>query len=338
MSETKTLSQIITDEIKQHLSSEGTVQPPKPQHFRKAVFRGLGVLLPPLLTVVIFFWIGGTVADYVIKPFYYGTRSIIVYASADIVLEKELPQSQRQEVAFHKKGEYQRIPDATYVPTYVWNTVVKKSSPKFPVPRTGLEIYQRYVEIRYLNPAIFLPVSIIVFTLLLYLIGKFIAAEIGRFFWHRFEKIVKRVPLVSNVYGAVKQVSDFILAERTVQFSRVVAVQWPRQGMWSLAFVTSEGLYDIEKAAGEPLYAVLIPTSPMPMTEFTMHVKRSETIELSITLDQALQVIVSCGVVVPPRRNNVVPEVLNVVQQAIQDVTSPLPAGEGCRSTEGAQM
>jgi len=299
---------------------------------RLAIWRGLAVLLPPLLTIIIFLWAGGIVKSYVLDPLFQGARHVLIITTASIVPEKKLPAADRGKPTVKIKDvEFSRVRgDGTYVPTLVLDAIQESvSAAEFGTPLTGLEVYQRYVEQTYLKPHLFFPVFCFLFFLLVYLVGKFIAAGLGRFIWTRTENLVEMVPLVREVYGAVKQVSDFILAERTVQFSRVVAVQWPRQGVWSLAFVTSEGLYDIEKAAGEPVYCVLIPTSPMPMTGFTMHVKRSETIELAITLDQALQVIVSCGVVIPPRRNNAVPEVLDVVQQAIENTVSPLPVGEG---------
>ena len=271
------------------------------------------------MTIVIFLWAGGIIKSYVLDPLFQGSRYVLIVTTARIIPEKSLPQTERgkQNIKI-KNAEFSRVRDGTYVPTYVLDSVQESvSAAEIGTPLTGLEVYQRYVEQTYLKPHLFFPVFCFLFILFIYLIGKLIAAGIGRFFWSRLEKLVEMIPLVREVYGAVKQVSDFILAERTVQFSRVVAVQWPRQGVWTLAFVTSEGVPDIEKAVGEPVYAVLIPTSPMPMTGFTVHVKRSETLELSITLDQALQVIVSCGVVVP-HRSGVATEASGVVQRTIE--------------------
>jgi uncharacterized membrane protein len=84
-----------------------------------------------------------------------------------------------------------------------------------------------------------------------------------------------------------------------MEFTRVVAVEYPRKGIWSLGFVTGEGMRGIVEAAGEPVLSVLIPTSPMPATGFTVTVLRSEAVDINITVDQAFQFIVSCGVVVP---------------------------------------
>jgi len=77
-------------------------------------------------------------------------------------------------------------------------------------------------------------------------------------------------------------------------------VEWPRKGIWCLSLVTGSSLKEVEAAAGEEVLSVLIPNSPLPVTGFTVSVRKSETIELDITMDEAIQFIVSCGVVVPP--------------------------------------
>ena len=86
---------------------------------------------------------------------------------------------------------------------------------------------------------------------------------------------------------------------RDIEFTRVVAVQYPREGVWSVGFVTGESMLTIQNVAAEPVLSVLMPTSPMPATGFTITIRKSEAIDLDITIDQAIQFIVSCGVVVP---------------------------------------
>ena len=93
-----------------------------------------------------------------------------------------------------------------------------------------------------------------------------------------------------------------MFSEREIEYTRVVAVEYPRKGIWSLGMVTGESMLDIRSAANEPVLSVLVPTSPMPFTGFTVTVKKSETVDLNITIDQAFQFIVSCGVVVPPQQ------------------------------------
>jgi len=270
--------------------------------FRSAVIRGLAVVLPPLLTIVIFFWIGGTVKQYVLEPVTTWTQSGLVWAVADIRDETDLPDAERGKATVTVDGVvFQRLPDKTYIPQSVYETVEAKIG-EDPFPKTGEGVYARFVESEYLKPLLVIPFFLSVFILLLYLLGKFMAAGIGRFFWNLFEGGINRVPLVRNVYSSVKQVSDFMLSDREIEYSRVVAVEWPRKGVWSLGLVTGESLKDIEAVANEPVLSVLVCTSPAPMTGFTVTVRKSETIDLDLTVDQAFQFVISCGVVVPPQQ------------------------------------
>ncbi len=78
-----------------------------------------------------------------------------------------------------------------------------------------------------------------------------------------------------------------------------MAVEYPRRGIWSIGFVTGESIARIRAVAEEPVLSVLMPTSPIPGTGFTISVRKSETVDLDIPVDQALQFVVSCGVVLP---------------------------------------
>ncbi|MDF1742668.1 MAG: DUF502 domain-containing protein, partial [Gimesia sp.] len=137
----------------------------------------------------------------------------------------------------------------------------------------------------------------------LYFLGRFVTARVGSWMVLKFEQgVLARLPVVSNVYSSVKQVTDFFFSERTVNYSRVVAVEYPRRGIWSLGFVTGDSMLEMTVTAGEPLVAILIPTSPMPVTGYTMSIPKSEIVDLNITVDQAFQFCLSCGVLVPPQQ------------------------------------
>jgi len=117
-------------------------------------------------------------------------------------------------------------------------------------------------------------------------------------------------------------VTDFMFSERDIEYTRVVAVEYPRKGIWQIAFVTGDSLLDIACAANEPVVAVFFPCSPMPFTGFTAIVKRSDTIDLNITMEQAIQFVVSCGVVSPPQQMS---QALALREQQLRD-SSPKPA------------
>ncbi len=266
--------------------------------FRSAVLRGLGVFLPPLLTVVIFFWVFGTVYDYVLDPIETATRRIMVYAMADVREDPDL-----QQTVEHLDGRpYRRTSDDSYVPLPVFNTVMQQDGRVAAQRMTGEGIYERYVQIRFLKPQYVVPAFLVLFILMLYLVGRFLGARLGRFMWHNVERGIARVPMVRKVYSSVKQVTDFMFSQQELQFTRVVAVEYPRKDTWTLAFVTGESLLEIRERAGEPILAVLVPTSPLPMTGFTTTVLKSECIDLNLTVEQAIEYIVSCGVVIPPHQ------------------------------------
>lgn len=273
--------------------------------FRRAVLRGLGVLLPPLLTVVIFLWVGGTVSRYVLTPLTEATRYVLVEYQSDIRKPESFSDAPRPlgDAVSDADGQpFRKTPDGLYIPLSVYNQVEEGLTRSEADPATAREWYGRHVDDVWLRPWIVVPIFLSVFLLLLYTIGKFLAAGIGRFFYGQFESIINRVPLVSNVYSSVKQVTDFLFTDPDLDITRVVAVEYPRKGIWTVAFATGESLLDVESAANEPVMTVLIPTSPMPFTGFTITVKKSETVDLNMTIDQAFQFVVSCGVVVPTQQ------------------------------------
>jgi len=270
--------------------------------FRRAVLRGLAVLLPPLLTIVIFLWVGNTVVNYLLEPMESGARRLLLAHFQGEILEQEQvgPEFLRDGTAETAPRPFVQTKDGRVLPAGIYDFVRREI--RGPMPDSADEIISVFVERRYLRRYTVIPIFLCVFLIGLYLLGKFLAAGVGRFFWMQFERVINQLPLVRNVYSSVKQVTDFMFSEREIEYTRVVAVEYPRKGIWSIAMVTGEGMLDIRCAANEPVLSVLVPTSPMPFTGFTVTVKKSETVDLNITIDQAFQFIVSCGVVVPTQQ------------------------------------
>ncbi len=276
----------------------------KPRPFRHAVFRGLGVLLPPLLTIVILVWIYNTIKTNVLAPVESSVRYSVAWAIEDVRGELFNPRATTEANVWESdSGRYAQLPTREYIPEEVYD-VVLASGRKLGVdpPRSGFEFYQLYVEVEYLRTYVVVPVFLCVFVLVLYFFGKFLAAGIGRVFWNLFERLILQLPLVRNVYSSVKQVTDLMFSDTDVQFNRVVAIEYPRKGAWSIGFVTGEGLADIRTAANEPMLNVFVPSSPMPLTGWTLIIPRSEVVDLDLTIDQACQFLISCGVVVPQQQ------------------------------------
>jgi uncharacterized membrane protein len=265
--------------------------------FRGAVFRGLAVLCPPLLTVLIIVWAINTTKSYFLEPVTGWAREGILYCLQDV--RENLPlQDAGSRIATVDGAAFRQLDNGTFIPLDVYEAVQKL--PGASPPSTGQDYYRRYIDLVYLRPFLAVPFFLAVFVLLLYFLGKFMAVGIGRFFWGLFDRMISSLPVVRSVYSSIKQVSDFLFSEREFKFTRIVAVEFPSKGLWSMGFVTSENFMQIEKAAKEPVLTVLIPYSPIPHTGCTVVVRQSACIDLNITFDQACQFIVSCGVVVPP--------------------------------------
>lgn len=276
--------------------------------FRRAVLRGLGVVLPPLLTIVVLIWGWTTIESYVLTPIESWVRQGIVW-QVDTTLSK-IPNNSIATPTFRKSDGFlyegiQYLPDPTgrrFIPETVKQKVDENLGhfgPFAAAPASANAYWHRYVQLTYLQRRFVVPVFLVLFTTVLYFLGRILTVGLGRWFVHGLERGILRIPLVNKVYGSVKQVTDFAFNEREIEFNRVVAIQYPRDGVWSLGFVTGNSLREIAEATGEPMLSVLMPTSPMPMTGFTVTVKRSEAIDLNLTIDEAIQFIVSCGVVVP---------------------------------------
>jgi uncharacterized membrane protein len=276
----------------------------KPRPFRRAVIRGLGVVLPPLLTIVILVWIYNTVKQYVLAPVESGVRYSVAWAIEDVRTALPNPRDTAEaNVKDSDDGRYAQLPTKEFIPEEVYDEVVGSGRRLgLDPPRSGFEFYQVYVEVRYLRNYVVVPVFLCVFVLVLYFFGKFLAAGIGRVFWNLFERLILQLPLVRNVYSSVKQVTDLMFSDNDIQFNRVVAIEYPRKGAWSLGFVTGEGLMDVRTAANEPMLNIMVPSSPMPLTGWTLILPRSEVIDLDMTIDQACQFLISCGVVVPQQQ------------------------------------
>jgi uncharacterized membrane protein len=249
------------------------LKPPRIGPFRRAVLRGLGVLLPPLLTIVIFLWVANTVAVYLLEPLEETTRYVMVEYLADIRTPSGFEMRPKAADTVTIDGESYvvtskgtvtvddkvliRTSDAKFIPLEVYE-FVENGVGRDPMPSTAKDIYTWYVNHKWLPRRFVVPIFLCVFLLILYLLGKFLAAGVGRFFWVQFERLVHRLPLVRNVYGSVKQVTDFLFTETDLQFTRVVAIEYPRKGIWTICFVTGEGMWDLRGAAKEPV----LPVSP----------------------------------------------------------------------------
>jgi len=135
--------------------------------------------------------------------------------------------------------------------------------------------------------------------LLLISTGMLVSNIIGRSLVGLWEDLLNRIPFVRALYSGVKSFSTTILSNQGNSFKKVMLIEYPRKGIWSIGFQTAGDLPLISAHTGEPQVCVFIPTTPNPTSGFIMMVPRSQAIELDMSVDAAMKMIVTLGVVVP---------------------------------------
>lgn len=161
------------------------------------------------------------------------------------------------------------------------------------------------------NPATYLPLpgfGLVVAVVSLTLIGALTAGYVGRLLLRIGERIVARMPVVRGVYGAVKQIFETVLAKQSNTFREVVLTEWPRPGMWTMAFVTVQPEGEIRDAVGADAVAIYVPTTPNPTSGYLMFVRRRDLVTLPLTIEEGIKFVISGGIVAPPVRPPAVAE------------------------------
>lgn len=139
-----------------------------------------------------------------------------------------------------------------------------------------------------------------VLTLLTILVTGVITTNIiGQRMVRFWEAILARIPVVKSIYYSVKQVSDTLFSGNGEAFRKVLLVRYPHPQAWSVAFQTGTPADTVARSSGEDLVSVFIPTAPSPVNGFFFFVRKQDTIELDMSVDDALKYIVSMGVVAP---------------------------------------
>lgn len=152
-----------------------------------------------------------------------------------------------------------------------------------------------------LRAAIPLPewIGLVLAGLIVLFLGYLASGFLGRGLIASFDKALTRIPIIRSVYPYTKQLVDFFLSDSDLEFDTVVAAPYPSEGVWAIGFVTGGGLKTVHTELGGDYLSVFIPTSPMPMTGFTVFIEANRLIPLDISVDEALRVTVSAGVLVP---------------------------------------
>ena len=162
---------------------------------------------------------------------------------------------------------------------------------------------------RVYNPDEYLPFPVpgfglVVAIVLITLIGFLTANLIGRYVVTYSEGLLARIPFVRNIYSALKQIFETVFRDSSDSFKQVVLVEYPRPGLWALAFVATDTLGEVQARldgpAGEQTLSVFLPTTPNPTSGFLLFVPRSAVIVLTMSVEEAAKLVISAGLVAPP--------------------------------------
>lgn len=143
----------------------------------------------------------------------------------------------------------------------------------------------------------------VVMSLLIVLITGLVAANVlGQKLVQIWEAMLSRIPVVKSIYSSVKQVSDTLFSSSGQAFRQALLVQYPREGSWTIAFLTGKPGGDAARHLPGDFVSVYVPTTPNPTSGFFLMMPKKDVVELEMSVDEALKYIISMGVVAPPVR------------------------------------
>jgi uncharacterized membrane protein len=146
-------------------------------------------------------------------------------------------------------------------------------------------------------------IGIVAALIFVYFIGLAVRGYFGARIVRRVDGFFERFPLIKSIYPHARQVADFMFGSRErMGFRHVVAVQYPRRGLYTVGFLTGDGLKDVQEHAGQDLVAVFIPTSPAPLTGFVILAPREDVTDLDMSVEEAIRFCMTAGMVAAPRQ------------------------------------
>ncbi len=152
------------------------------------------------------------------------------------------------------------------------------------------------------NP-VHIPGLGIILALTVLLLTGFLAANfVGRAFVGGWEALMHRIPIVRSIYSGAKHFAEMVFSDSSQSFKNVLLIEYPRKGLYSLAFQTSSELGEVQGRTGEDVVCCFVPTTPNPTSGFIIIVPRKDITVLDMEVDEALRMIISLGVVIPTWR------------------------------------
>ena len=159
------------------------------------------------------------------------------------------------------------------------------------------------------NPSTYLPfvvpgLGLFVVVVALILIGWLTAGFMGRFVVRSGERILDRMPVIRSIYGALKQIFETVFSRQSNAFREAVLIEYPRQGLWAIAFITGGTKGEVQNLTQEEVINIFLPTTPNPTSGFLLFVPKKDVVPLSMSVEEAIKMVISGGIVTPPDRRS----------------------------------
>jgi len=159
------------------------------------------------------------------------------------------------------------------------------------------------IPVKY-SPSSYLPFDIpglglVMLVVTLILVGWLAAGFLGRFFVRTGEKVVDRMPVIRSIYGALKQIFETVIKGQSSAFRDAVLVEYPRRGIWAIAFLTGRTKGEVQNLTEEEVINVFLPTTPNPTSGFLLFVPKKDMMPLSMSVEEAIKMVISGGMVTP---------------------------------------
>ena len=157
------------------------------------------------------------------------------------------------------------------------------------------------------NPETYLPfnlpgLGLLILIIALTIVGALTAGLFGRWVLRAGERVLDNMPVIRSLYSTIKQIFETVLAQKSNAFRDAVLVQYPRKGLWTIAFVTGETEGEIKDLSDFDSVNIYVPTTPNPTSGFLLFVPRKDLVALDMSVEEAIKMVISGGLVTPPKR------------------------------------
>lgn len=159
------------------------------------------------------------------------------------------------------------------------------------------------------NPETYLPFSLpglglLISFIVLTLIGALAAGLLGNWVIKTGERVLNRMPVIRSIYSAIKQIFETVLAQQSNAFREAVLVEYPRRGIWAVGFITGKTKGEVQNLTEEETVNIFLPTTPNPTSGFLLFVPKDDVVTLDMSVEEAVKMVISGGIVTPPDRRS----------------------------------